>query len=215
VLSGHLRYVPSAARLANYYQQDCTSLATLVRERCITRLGSMGPSTFHAFSCYTALMGRATRAITFGIHRRLRYRHCGQCCSYAQLQAPWGESVSGEYPPQCGQSLTTIRFSLSSFLQSLCVLGYCLFPLDLAAFIATFVRILWVRLPICLLCFAWSVYGEPIQLKMRKKVSDTWPKPTAAINFLGGTRLEDSRAFLAVYPAILLFFLLAWITMLS
>ena len=37
----------------------------------------------------------------------------------------------------------------------------------------------------------------------------------AAINFLGGTRLEDNRAFLAVYPAILLFFLLAWITMLS
>jgi len=82
-----------------------------------------------------------------------------------------------------------------SFLQSLCVLGYCLFPLDIAALVATFVRILWVRIPVCIVCFAWSVF--------------------AIINFLGGTRLEDSRAFLAVYPAILLFFCLAWITMLS
>lgn len=32
---------------------------------------------------------------------------------------------------------------------------------------------------------------------------------------LGGTRLEDNRAFLAVYPAALLFFALAWIILLS
>ncbi|GAA5845989.1 hypothetical protein JCM11251_001714 [Rhodosporidiobolus azoricus] len=82
-----------------------------------------------------------------------------------------------------------------SFFQSLCVLGYCIFPLDLAALVAVFVRLLWVRLPICAITLAWSVY--------------------AAINFLGGTRLEQDRAVLAVFPLFMLFFLLAWMTMLS
>lgn len=82
-----------------------------------------------------------------------------------------------------------------SFFQSLCVLGYCLFPLVLAAVITLFVRMLWIRLPICLGAFGWSAY--------------------AAVNFLGGTRLEDNRAFLATYPCMLLFFLLAYIILLS
>ncbi|KAK4702080.1 protein YIPF6, partial [Phenoliferia sp. Uapishka_3] len=34
-----------------------------------------------------------------------------------------------------------------SFFQSLCVLGYCLFPLDIAALVSVFVRLLWVRIP--------------------------------------------------------------------
>ncbi|TNY17019.1 Yip1 domain-containing protein [Rhodotorula diobovata] len=82
-----------------------------------------------------------------------------------------------------------------SFFQSLCVLGYCIFPLDLAALVAVFVKMLWIRLPICAATFAWSVW--------------------AAVNFLGGTRLEQDRAVLAVFPLFMLFFLLAWMTMLS
>ena len=84
----------------------------------------------------------------------------------------------------------------------------------MAALIATFVRILWIRIPVCILCFGWSVWGEHHSTTsvVTKLISKTH---AAAVNFLGGTRLEDSRAFLGVYPAILLYFLLAWITMLS
>ncbi|GAA5937991.1 Yip4p [Sporobolomyces koalae] len=82
-----------------------------------------------------------------------------------------------------------------SFFQSLCVLGYCIFPLDLAALVSVFIKMLWIRLPICAATFAWSVW--------------------AAVNFLGGTRLEKDRAVLAVFPLFMLFFLLAWMTMLS
>lgn len=46
-----------------------------------------------------------------------------------------------------------------SFFQSLCVLGYCLAPLDLAALVTVFIRMLWIRLPVCALCFAWSSYA--------------------------------------------------------
>ncbi|GAA5962250.1 hypothetical protein JCM3765_004717 [Sporobolomyces pararoseus] len=82
-----------------------------------------------------------------------------------------------------------------SFFQSLCVLGYCIFPLDLAALVSIFVKMLWIRLPICFGTFGWSVW--------------------AAVNFLAGTRLEKDRAVLAVFPLFMLFFLLAWMTMLS
>ncbi|GAA6019368.1 hypothetical protein JCM11491_000914 [Sporobolomyces phaffii] len=82
-----------------------------------------------------------------------------------------------------------------SFFQSLCVLGYCIFPLDLAALVSVFVKMLWIRLPICFATFGWSVW--------------------AAVNFLAGTRLEKDRAVLAVFPLFMLFFLLAWMTMLS
>ncbi|GAA5982700.1 hypothetical protein JCM10908_006752 [Rhodotorula pacifica] len=82
-----------------------------------------------------------------------------------------------------------------SFFQSLCVLGYCIFPIDIAALVAVFVDMLWIRLPVCAVTLAWSVW--------------------AAVNFFGGTRLEKDRAVLAVFPLFLLFFLLTWMTMLS
>ncbi|KAF8666803.1 Yip1 protein [Rhizoctonia solani] len=67
-----------------------------------------------------------------------------------------------------------------SLFQSLCVLGYCIFPLVLAAIISTFVRVLYVRAPIALAAWAWCVW--------------------AAANFLDGTKLEQQRVLLAVYP---------------
>ncbi|KAH9807743.1 Yip1 domain-containing protein [Melampsora americana] len=82
-----------------------------------------------------------------------------------------------------------------SFLQSLCVLGYCLFPLFIAALVALFIRWLPIRVLLSVLGWAWSVW--------------------AAMNFFGGTRLEEGRALLAVYPLGLFYAALAWITMLS
>lgn len=82
-----------------------------------------------------------------------------------------------------------------SLFQSLCVLGYCLFPLFVAALVALFIRWLPIRVVLSVCGWAWSVW--------------------AAMNFFGGTRLEDGRAFLAVYPLGLFYAALAWITMLS
>jgi hypothetical protein len=46
-----------------------------------------------------------------------------------------------------------------SFFQSVCVIGYCLFPIVVSAIIATFVELIWVRLPITIITCAWSTYG--------------------------------------------------------
>ncbi|CEP08066.1 hypothetical protein [Parasitella parasitica] len=47
-----------------------------------------------------------------------------------------------------------------SFFQSVCVMGYCLFPIVVSAIVATFVRLIWVRLPISIVTFAWSTYAS-------------------------------------------------------
>lgn len=50
-------------------------------------------------------------------------------------------------------------FLRSSFFQSLCVLGYCIFPLVIAALVSTFFHALYVRGPVSLTAWAWCVWG--------------------------------------------------------
>jgi len=82
-----------------------------------------------------------------------------------------------------------------SFFQSLCVLGYCIFPLVIAAIVSTFVRILAVRVPVVLGGWAWAVW--------------------ASTNFLDGTKIESQRVLLAVYPILLFYFILAWMILIQ
>ncbi|KAG5730939.1 Protein YIPF6 [Termitomyces sp. T112] len=77
-----------------------------------------------------------------------------------------------------------------SFFQGLCVLGYCIAPLDIAALVSCFVHIIYVRAPVALLCWAWCIW--------------------ASVNFLDGTKIEPQRILLAVYPLLLFYFILAW-----
>ncbi|KII85054.1 hypothetical protein PLICRDRAFT_166551 [Plicaturopsis crispa FD-325 SS-3] len=82
-----------------------------------------------------------------------------------------------------------------SFFQGLCVLGYCVAPLNIAAFISCFVRIIWVRAPIALAAWAWCIW--------------------ASVNFLDGTKIEQQRILLAVYPLLLFYFILAWMILIQ
>ncbi|TFK40162.1 hypothetical protein BDQ12DRAFT_602144 [Crucibulum laeve] len=82
-----------------------------------------------------------------------------------------------------------------SFFQGLCVLGYCIAPLDIAALISCFVRLMWIRAPVALLCWAWSIW--------------------ASVNFLDGTKIEQQRILLAVYPLLLFYFILAWMILIQ
>ncbi|KIK10181.1 hypothetical protein K443DRAFT_670807 [Laccaria amethystina LaAM-08-1] len=82
-----------------------------------------------------------------------------------------------------------------SFFQGLCVLGYCIAPLNIAALIACFVRIIYIRAPIALLAWAWCIW--------------------ASVNFLDGTKIEQQRILLAVYPLLLFYFILAWMILIQ
>jgi len=98
-----------------------------------------------------------------------------------------------------GSVLVTLQTQLLggkvSFFQALCVLGYCVAPLDIAALVATFVRLIYIRVPVCLLCWAWCVW--------------------AAVNFFDGTKIEANRIMLAVYPLLLFYFILAWMILIQ
>ncbi|KAF5326751.1 hypothetical protein D9619_004412 [Psilocybe cf. subviscida] len=82
-----------------------------------------------------------------------------------------------------------------SFFQGLCVLGYCIAPLDIAALISCFVRVIYIRAPIALLAWAWSIW--------------------ASVNFLDGTKIDQQRILLAVYPLLLFYFILAWMILIQ
>jgi len=77
-----------------------------------------------------------------------------------------------------------------SFFQGLCVFGYCVAPLNIAALVAVFVRLIYVRAPVTLAAWAWCIW--------------------ASVNFLDGTKLEKQRTMLAVYPLLLFYSILAW-----
>ncbi|KZT73010.1 Yip1-domain-containing protein [Daedalea quercina L-15889] len=77
-----------------------------------------------------------------------------------------------------------------SFFQGLCVFGYCVAPLNIAALVSVFVPLVYVRLPITFAAWAWCIW--------------------ASVNFLDGTKLEKQRTMLAVYPLLLFYSILAW-----
>lgn len=78
------------------------------------------------------------------------------------------------------------------FFQSLCLLGYCLFPLDAAALTAAFVRITLVKWLVVPVGIAWA----------------SW----ASVPFIAGAVPANRRA-LAVYPLCLLYASIGWLAL--
>lgn len=111
--------------------------------------------------------------------------------------APWRQSVS---TPSVNFTLMDYvdKLFCSSFFQGLCVLGYCIAPLDIAALIACFVRVIYIRAPIALLAWAWSIWGMfPSHYGVYGLFN---AYNLASVNFLDGTKIDQQRILLAVYP---------------
>lgn len=81
-----------------------------------------------------------------------------------------------------------------SFFQSVCVLGYCLFPLVIAAFICALIPIQIIRILIVVGGFTWST--------------------GASVGFTADLVPEDRRA-LATYPVWLFYVAISWIILLA
>ncbi|KAK3744894.1 hypothetical protein QZH41_013771 [Actinostola sp. cb2023] len=83
-----------------------------------------------------------------------------------------------------------------SFFQSACVLGYCIFPLDVALMVCRFillakqsVPLFIVRFLVVMAGFAWATF--------------------ASVVFLGDSQPPNRKA-LAVYPIFLFYFVISW-----
>ncbi|CAO3636048.1 unnamed protein product [Cunninghamella blakesleeana] len=83
-----------------------------------------------------------------------------------------------------------------SFFQSVCVIGYCLFPLVAASIVSIFVKLIWVRLPIAIVTFTWSTY--------------------ASVGFLSESQIQlNNRRALTVYPLCLFYLIISWLILVS
>ncbi|KAK9818646.1 hypothetical protein WJX74_008394 [Apatococcus lobatus] len=76
------------------------------------------------------------------------------------------------------------------FFQAMCLLGYCIFPIDIAAIVCAATTNAIARWVIVLVALAWS----------------SW----ASVPFVGSS-VSPSRKALAVYPLLLLYTFLAWL----
>lgn len=97
-----------------------------------------------------------------------------------------------------GETVCTLNLRLLgsqlAFLQSVCCLGYSLFPLVVAAVVSAFVHTALVRVPLTIVMYVWSTY--------------------ASFGVLQGADL-GSKKLLAVYPLTLFYFVLAWTVFVS
>ena len=79
----------------------------------------------------------------------------------------------------------------TSIFQMLCLLGYCLFPLDVSAFILSFTKLFDIfRFIIVAITCAWSLYS--------------------ASSFLQNLSMPEQR-YLVLYPSILLYIYISWL----
>ena len=78
------------------------------------------------------------------------------------------------------------------FFQSLCLMGYCLFPICLAAIVCVFVRAMWARTLALVAALAWA--------------------SAAAVPFVGRSVRRERRA-LAVYPVLLMYVSIGWLAL--
>lgn len=83
-----------------------------------------------------------------------------------------------------GKEYKLIR-SYSSFFQSVCIIGYTLFPLVIAALLSALGLPMIVRIPVYLVLIAWSL--------------------AAGVSILGGSGVLRNRVGIAVYPLLVFY----------
>lgn len=94
-------------------------------------------------------------------------------------QASGWEHVRKSRPTAAALLLTSMSVS-SSFFQSVCIIGYTLFPLVIAALLSAIHLPMVVRIPVYIVLVAWSL--------------------AAGISILGGSGVVKNRVGIAVYP---------------
>eukprot|EP00930_Biecheleria_cincta_P041259 TRINITY_DN28259_c0_g1_i1.p1 TRINITY_DN28259_c0_g1~~TRINITY_DN28259_c0_g1_i1.p1 ORF type:complete len:232 (+),score=32.28 TRINITY_DN28259_c0_g1_i1:62-757(+) len=81
-----------------------------------------------------------------------------------------------------------------SFFQSVCVLGYCIFPLVIAAFCSMLLQVIWLKAIFVIVGFTWST--------------------GASVGFMSELLPEDRKA-LGVYPVWLFYVSIAWMILIT
>lgn len=96
----------------------------------------------------------------------------------------------------CGAAVVTLNAALLggkiSFLQSVCVLGYCLAPLNIASLLCHLVHNKIFQLIVTFVCFCWAT--------------------RASVGFMAQL-VQDDRKALGVYPVLLFYLTISWMVL--
>ena len=113
-----------------------------------------------------------------------------------------------------GASAVTLNAQLlggkMSFFQSVCVLGYCICPLNVACLLCLFFSNVLLRSLFVMAAIGWAVFGFSHDLIFLSELISF----VAAVGFLTEPRLSSRKA-LAVYPIFLFYIILGWIILVS
>ena len=88
-----------------------------------------------------------------------------------------------------------LTYSIRAFFQTICIIGYTLFPLVIAALLSAFRIHLIPRIPIYIILLLWSL--------------------AAGVSILGGSGVVRNRVGLAVYPLFVFYIGLGFICFIS
>lgn len=91
--------------------------------------------------------------------------------------------------------LTILTYSSSSFAQSVCIIGYTLFPLVIASLLSALGIPTIARIPVYLFLVAWSL--------------------AAGVSILGGSGVVKNRVAIAVYPLFVFYLFLGCLCFIS
>ncbi len=118
--------------------------------------------------------------------------------------------------------LLLIRVLFRSFFQSVCLLGYCIFPLVIATIVTSF----WTNKIFRLVCvavgFVWSTLCKYNTIVMTNsldhacldRISNIWYFTLASIGFFAGM-VPPNRKALATYPVFLFYLMISWMILIQ
>lgn len=158
-------------------------------------------------------------AVGHGVHGRVR-RHMGgrrrrdhQCAAARQHHVRLHLSPVCLWEEVC---LTCARTS-SSFFQSVCVLGYCVFPLNIATLLCMVLKVVishvLLRLLIVTVGFLWSTRGTCCLIAASG--SRRLTKSTAASVVFMSKLVPPKRKALTVYPVLLFYLFISWMVLIQ
>lgn len=153
----------------------------------LTSISHQGSSTLQSTPQFAIIKGRRRRSKSRRILRSLRHGMGRRRRRHATDQTPWRKHVS----PRSLDTTTAGRQSklnlllYRSFFQAICIVGYTLFPLVIAALCSYFNLYTIIRIPVYIVLVAWSL--------------------AAGVSILGGSGVVKNRVGIAVYPLLVFY----------
>ena len=140
--------------------------------------------------------------------------------SHSKRKASKGENVRAKKLKKYIEFMTNLLKKIRSFFQSVCVLGYCVFPINISAFIIALTKTFLpyiVKLAFVVGSFSWAtvckliiIFKNPYRLLQSQSIKFL----IASVGFMA-TLVSEEKKIMAVFPVFLFYMFLSWFTLVA